>query len=185
MNMSRFYKDFFNEIAIQLKSTEVLSLEKISQALKFAKLKKKKIILIGNGGSAALASHVSVDLTKNAKIRSVNFNEADLLTCFSNDYGYQKVFSKSLDFYADKGDIVIIISSSGCSKNLLEAAKIAKKKKLILFTLTGFSKSNPLKKMGQINLWVNSKAYNIVETIHQIWLLSIVDRIIGKMEYSS
>lgn len=183
--MIKFYKNFFNEIDAQLKFTDVVLLEKISQALKLARLKKKKIIIIGNGGSSAIASHVSVDLTKNAKIRSINFNEADLLTCFSNDYGYKKVFSKSLEFYADKGDVVIIISSSGSSKNLLEAAKVAKKRKLILFTLTGFSKTNPLKKMGQINLWVNSKAYNIVETVHQIWLLSIVDRIIGKMEYSS
>ena len=183
--MTKFYKFFFNEIDAQLKCTNIVSLEKISQALKLAHNKKKKIIIIGNGGSSAIASHVSVDLTKNAKIRSINFNEADLLTCFSNDYGYKKVFSKSLEFYADKGDVVIIISSSGSSKNLLEAAKVAKKRKLTLFTLTGFSKTNPLKKMGQINLWVNSKAYNIIETVHQIWLLSIVDRIIGRMEYSS
>ena len=96
---------------------------------------------------------------------------------------YRKVFSKSIEFYADAGDIAIIISSSGKSKNLLEAAKICKKKNILLFTFTGFSKSNPLKKMGNINLWVNSRAYNIVENIHQIWLLSIVDRIIGKSEY--
>ena len=79
--------------------------------------------------------------------------------------------------------MVIIISSSGKSKNVLQAAKICKKKKILFYTLTGFSKSNPLKKMGNINLWVNSKAYNVVENIHQIWLLSIVDRIIGKTEY--
>ena len=80
---------------------------------------------------------------------------------------------------------MIIISASGRSKNLLEAAKICKKKKILLYTLTGMSKSNPLKKLGNINLWVNSKAYNIIENIHQIWLLSIVDRIIGKTEYSA
>ena len=130
-----------------------------------------------------MASHVSVDLTKNAKVRAINFNEFDLLTCFSNDYGYEKVFEKALDFYADKGDIVIIISSSGKSKNLINAAKFAKKKKLFLITLTGFSKNNPLSKLGNINLWVNSKAYNIIETIHQIYLLSVVDKIIGKTEY--
>jgi D-sedoheptulose 7-phosphate isomerase len=155
-----------------------------NQILKI-KNNKKKIIVAGNGGSAAISSHFSVDLTKNAKIRSINFNEADLITCFSNDYGYQKVFSKSLEFYADKGDIVIIISSSGKSKNLIEAAKFCKKNKIQLFTFTGFSKSNPLRKMGSINLWVNSRAYNIVENIHQIWLLSIVDRIIGRTEYSA
>tara|TARA_X000000950_G_scaffold283148_1_gene383388 strand:- start:1587 stop:2138 length:552 start_codon:yes stop_codon:yes gene_type:complete len=183
--MKNFYEKFYIEINKLLSNSDTLSLEKIAKSLISANRNNKKIIIFGNGGSAAISSHVSVDLTKNAKIRSVNFNEADLLTCFSNDFGYKKVYSKSLEFYADAGDVVIIISSSGKSKNVLEAAKICKKKKLLLYTFTGFSKSNPLKKMGNINLWVNSKAYNIIENIHQIWLLSIVDRIIGKSEYSA
>jgi D-sedoheptulose 7-phosphate isomerase len=183
--MTSFYKNFFEEININLINSNLKKLEKIFKTLSLVKKKNKKVIIIGNGGSASIASHVSIDLTKNAKIRSINFNEANLLTCFSNDFGYEKVFSESLKFYADKGDVVIIISSSGCSKNLLMAAQIAKKRKLTLITLSGFLKSNPLKKMGNINLWVNSKAYNIVETVHQIWLLSVVDKIIGKMEYSS
>ena len=183
--MTSFYKNFFEEININLINSNLKKLEKIFKTLSLVKKKNKKVIIIGNGGSASIASHVSIDLTKNAKIRSINFNEANLLTCFSNDFGYEKVFSESLKFYADKGDVVIIISSSGCSKNLLMAAQIAKKRKLTLITLSGFLKSNPLKKMGNINLWVNSTAYNIVETVHQIWLLSVVDKIIGKMEYSS
>ena len=183
--MKNFYHKFFNQIGDLLNQSDISSLDKIAQNISSLKKKKNKVIIFGNGGSAAISSHVSVDLTKNAKIRSINFNEADLLTCFSNDYGYEKVFSKSLEFYADKGDVVIIISSSGRSKNLIEAAKICNKKKILLYTLTGFSKSNPLKKMGKINLWVNSRAYNIVENIHQIWLLSIVDRIIGRTEYSA
>ena len=183
--MQNFYKNIFDEINSLLKQTDYFALEKITKSLIFAKKKNKKIIIFGNGGSAAIASHVSVDLTKNARIRSINFNEANLLTCFSNDYGYKKVFLKSLEFYADKGDLVLIISSSGKSKNLLEAAKFCKKKKIMFCTLTGMSKSNPLKKLGNINLWVNSKAYNVIENIHQIWLLSIVDKIIGKTEYNA
>lgn len=183
--MKRFYRNFFQEVNLNLTNSNLEKLEKIFKTLLLVKKKNKKVIIIGNGGSASIASHVSIDLTKNAKIRSINFNEANLLTCFSNDFGYEKVFSESLKFYADKEDVVIIISSSGCSKNLLMAAQIAKKKKLTLITLSGFLKSNPLKKMGNINLWVNSKAYNIVETVHQIWLLSVVDKLIGKMEYLS
>jgi len=183
--MKNFYSKIFEEISHILKQTDIVALEKIAKSLISTNKKNKKVIIFGNGGSAAISSHVSIDLTKNARIRSINFNEADLLTCFSNDYGYEKVYSKSLEFYADRGDVVIIISSSGKSKNVLEAAKICKKKKILLYTLTGFSKSNPLKKMGNINLWVNSKAYNIIENIHQIWLLSIVDKIIGKTEYSA
>lgn len=182
--MKNFYRNFFEEINNLLNQSDISSLDKIAKTLSSLK-KKNKVIIFGNGGSAAISSHVSVDLTKNAKVRSINFNEADLLTCFANDYGYEKVFSKSLEFYADRGDVVIIVSCSGRSKNLLEAAKICKKKKILLYTFTGFSKSNPLKKMGNINLWVNSKAYNIIENIHQIWLLSIVDKIIGTTEYSA
>jgi len=183
--MKNFYKNIFDEIDKLLSQTDFRSLEKISKSLISVNKKNRKVIIFGNGGSAAISSHVSVDLTKNAKIRCINFNEADLLTCFANDYGYQKVYSKALEFYADRGDAVIIISSSGKSKNMLEAAKICKKKKLLLYTLTGFSDKNPLKKMGNLNLWVNSRGYNIIENIHQIWLLSIVDRIIGKTEYSA
>ena len=180
-----FYQSIFEELNFLLKQTDYDSLDKITESLVSANKKNKKIIIIGNGGSAAIASHFSVDLTKNAKIRCVNFNEADLLTCFSNDFGYDKVFSKSLEYFADKGDFVIIISSSGKSKNMINAAKICAKKKIFFCTLTGFSKTNPLKKMGNINLWVKSKSYNLIENIHQIWLLSIVDKIIGKTEYKT
>mgnify|MGYP000117642559 CR=1 FL=1 len=90
-----------------------------------------KTIFAGNGGSAAMASHVSVDLTKTAGIRSVNFNEADLLTCFSNDYGYENWLSKSLEFYADSNDFVVLISSSGSSPNMLNAAKFCQRSKIL------------------------------------------------------
>ena len=83
--------------------------------------KKGKILIFGNGGSSAIASHVSVDLTKNARIKAINFNEADLITCFSNDYGYERWIEKAIDFYADYKDIVVLISSSGRSKNMINA----------------------------------------------------------------
>jgi D-sedoheptulose 7-phosphate isomerase len=148
---------------------------KIVKILKVIKKAKKKVILVGNGGSAAMASHVSVDLTKICKIRAVNFNEADLLTCFSNDYGYENWVQKALSFYADKGDLLICISSSGQSKNIINGAKFAKKIGCKVVTLTGFDKKNKVRKIGHVNLWLNSKNYNLVEMTHHIWLLSIVD----------
>lgn len=141
------------------------------------KKKKKKVVIFGNGGSAAIASHFSVDLTKIAKVRCVNFNEYDLITCFANDYGYENWMKMAIDFYLDKGDILILVSSSGSSKNVLKAANFAKKKGIYLITFTGFKKNNPLTKKGKINIWVNSKVYNHVENIHQIQLLSIADLI--------
>ena len=145
---------------------------------------KNKIMIFGNGGSAAIASHVSVDLTKNANIRCTNYNEADLITCFANDYGYERWIEKAVDFYADQNDVLILISSSGKSKNMINACKSARNKKISkIITFTGHDKDNPLSKLGDISFWINSKAYNFVENTHQIWLLAICDLIIGKREY--
>lgn len=143
----------------------------------------KKVIFIGNGGSAAMASHCAVDFTKNARIRCTNFNEADLITCFANDFGYEFCFQKALEFYADPGDVVVFISSSGRSSNILRAAEYAKEIGLFVATFTGFSSDNPLYSLGDLNLCVNSHAYNVIEMTHHIWLLAVCDLIIGKAEY--
>lgn len=138
-----------------------------------------KVILAGNGGSAAIASHVSVDLTKNAGVRSVSFNESDLITCFANDFGYEHWLSKAIEYYGDSGDVAVLISSSGQSPNVVNAATCARDQGLTVLTLSGFTADNPLRTVGHQNLWVNSSSYNIVETVHQAWLLSCVDYIIA------
>tara|TARA_B100000945_G_scaffold291970_1_gene266871 strand:- start:834 stop:1409 length:576 start_codon:yes stop_codon:yes gene_type:complete len=150
-----------------------------------AKKNGNKIIFAGNGGSAAMASHCAVDLTKNAGVRAINFNEADLITCFSNDYGYEKWVEKAVEFYCDKGDTLVLISSSGNSLNIINAALVARKMDINIITFTGFHGNNKLSDLGDINVVVNSKAYNIIEMTHHIWILSIVDMIIGKAEYSA
>jgi len=142
-----------------------------------------KTMIMGNGGSAAIASHVAVDFSKNAKIRMVNFNEADLITCLANDYGYKHWMSKAIEIYGDEGDQVILISSSGSSANVVNAAKTSKEKGYKIITFTGFDENNPLKSNGEINFWVDSRAYNIVEMVHHIWLLAVCDAVIGKAEY--
>tara|TARA_B100001057_G_C22871493_1_gene959164 strand:- start:4433 stop:5008 length:576 start_codon:yes stop_codon:yes gene_type:complete len=147
--------------------------------------KGKKIIFAGNGGSAAMASHCAVDFTKNANIRAINFNEPDLITCLSNDYGYENWVSSAIEMYADEGDHVVLFSSSGNSKNMLNAAKFVKANDLFLTTFTGFSKKNLLRKEGNFNFWVNSNAYNIVEMTHHIWILSLCDLLIGDAYYSA
>ena len=186
MSDKDFIKKYLEDFSSLVKSNDQI-VEKIIKAKDIflnSKDNGAKIIICGNGGSAAIASHVSVDLTKNAKIRSVNFNESDLITCFANDYGYEKWVEKAVDFYADSKDILVLISSSGKSLNMVNAAKAARNKKISrIITFTGHDKDNPLSKLGDINFWINSKAYNFVENTHQIWLLTIVDLIIGKREY--
>ena len=170
-----YLADYLNKLSELMIDYDHEDFFKIIKILRQIKKNKKKVILVGNGGSAAMASHVSVDLTKLCKIRAVNFNEADLLTCFSNDYGYENWVQKALSFYADKGDLLICISSSGESKNIINGVKFGKKIGCKVITLTGFDKKNKVKKIGDINLWVESKNYNIIEMTHHVWLLSIVD----------
>ena len=186
MSDKDFVKAYLEDFSALVKSNDQIVEKIIKTKDVFLKSKENgaKIIICGNGGSAAIASHVSVDLTKNAKIRSVNFNESDLITCFANDYGYEKWVEKAVDFYADSKDVLVLISSSGKSLNMVNAAKAARNKKISrIITFTGHDKDNPLSKLGDINFWINSKAYNFVENTHQVWLLTIVDLIIGKREY--
>ena len=186
MSDKDFIKEYLGDFSSLIKPNDQI-VEKIigtRDILVRAKKNNAKIMIFGNGGSAAIASHVSVDLTKNANVRSVNFNEADLITCFANDYGYEKWVEKAIDFYGDNKDVLILISSSGKSQNMINACKAARNKKISkIITFTGHNKDNPLSKLGDINFWINSKAYNFVENTHQVWLLTIVDLIIGKREY--
>jgi len=145
-----------------------------------------KVILVGNGGSAAMASHVAVDLTKNAKVRAVTFNEPDLITCFANDFGYERWLEKAIEHYGEAGDVLIAISSSGKSANILNAcAAAARQQFAAVITFSGFSPDNPLRQLGQENFWVDSRAYNLVEMTHHFWLLALVDLIIGRSEYAA
>jgi len=176
-----FFENYLTQVNAHIKDVDAKLLQAAVRKFKETQKKGRKLIFVGNGGSAAIASHVAVDLTKTAGIRAVNFNEADLLTCFANDYGYEHWVEQALGFYADKGDLVVLISSSGKSNNILLGAAKAKKMGLDVITFSGFKKDNPLRSMGSLNFWVNSKSYNFVEMTHHIWLLAIIDKIVEGM----
>ena len=173
-----FFNSYFDELSVRLRDASVEQLSDLFQAFGGARDKGGKVILVGNGGSAAIASHVAVDLTKAARVRAINFNEADLITCLGNDYGYENWMAKALEFYSDPGDVAVIISSSGQSQNVVTGAKAARELGLQVVTLSGFQATNPLRKLGDLNLWVNSATYNVVETTHQSWLLAVIDRLV-------
>ena len=185
---NNFLTSYFRDLS-QLIEPDQITLEKlILLKKKMVEVHKdgKKTLIFGNGGSAAMASHFSVDMTKNAGIRCVNYNEADLITCFANDFGFENWVAKAVELYGDAGDLLILISSSGKSLNMIKAVESARKVKFSsVATFSGFKEDNPLNTSGDISLWVNSKAYNFVENTHQIWLLSLVDLIIGSREYSA
>lgn len=145
-----------------------------------SKIKKNKIILIGNGGSASICSHMATDFSKVHKIPAISFSSDSFLTCFSNDYGYENWCKKALEIFCDKNDLVILISSSGNSDNIVLAAKHCKKHKIKFITMSGFNKNNKLNKFGNINFWVNSRSYNYIEMTHHIILTSICDYLVNR-----
>ena len=143
-----------------------------------------KIFFVGNGASASLSSHAATDLTKQGKIQSLSFNDHNLITALSNDYGYENWVRKTIELYALKRDLVIFLSVSGNSKNILNAAKSCDKRGIKYFSLTGHKKNNSLNNRSKNYIWVDSMSYNSVEIIHHLILLNIVDSIIGKNIYS-
>ena len=156
------------------------SLIQVREMWEEVRTNRKKVIFVGNGGSAAIASHCAVDLTKNTGIRGVDFNEASLITCFSNDYGYANWVAEAIRCYADDGDVAVLISSSGRSPNILSAAAQTNRSGLSVVTFSGFDSDNPLRECGSVNLWVRSHVYNVVEMTHHIWLVAVIDMIAEK-----
>jgi len=144
----------------------------------------RKLLLAGNGASASIASHLATDFSKQGGVRAMAFNDANLITALGNDCGYENWIAKALDFYADKGDVLILISSSGKSPNVVKAAQRGKELGLYVAAFTGFAKDNPLGAVSDINFWVDSRSYNIIECTHMIWLTAVVDLLIGASEYS-
>jgi len=172
-----FFDGYFDELSRRLHDATIEQLEALCRIFASTRERGRKILLAGNGASAAIASHVAVDLTKAAGIRAVTFNDVDLITCFANDHGYEQWIAKAIECYGDAGDVAVLISSSGASANVVNAARHARTRGLGVVTLSGFDPDNPLRTLGDLNLWVNSRSYNIVETTHQSWLLAALDNI--------
>ena len=186
MDKQKYLEKYFTDLRniMNFDEEKIQKLITVSETLLNANNSGKKTLIFGNGGSAAIASHFSVDITKNARVRCVNYNESDLLTCFSNDFGYEKWVEKCIEYYGDTDDVAILMSAGGNSQNMLNGAKKAREKKFNkIITFTGNEKENKLSKLGDINFWIDSKAYNLIENAHQALLLSLVDLIIGKSEY--
>lgn len=138
-----------------------------------------KIMFVGNGGSAGIASHLAIDYSKNGSLRAVAFNDAVALTCLSNDLGYDRVFSEQIALHARSGDLLVAISSSGASANILNAVKAARAAGVSIVTLSGFSPENPLRRTGDVNFYVRSNAYGFVEVAHLALCHAVLDIELG------
>jgi D-sedoheptulose 7-phosphate isomerase len=135
------------------------------------------IYIVGNGGSAAVASHALTDFINACHLRAYTLHESSLITCMANDFGYEEAFKLILKSTFRKNDILIAISSSGNSPNIHAAVETAKTMGGIAVTLSGFNEGNKLNKMGYLNFWLNSHDYGLVEIGHLFLLHNIADRI--------
>lgn len=175
---------YFGEIATLLQSSSLFEqLDQAKALIEAMQHKGGRLLLAGNGGSAGIVAHAAVDFTKQAEVPAMTFNEPGLITALSNDYGYELWVQKAFEFYAQPYDILVLVSVSGTSKNLVNAANTARAGGHKVITFTGKNSHNDLRQLGDVNFWVDSHAYNIVEGLHMIWLTSIVDMIIGKSVY--
>jgi len=134
-----------------------------------------KLIFIGNGGSAGIASHMAADYSKSANLRALALNDASMLTCLGNDYGYEQVFAKQIEFHGRPGDFLVALSSSGRSANILNAVEAARGMDCTVMTLSGFTPDNPLRAMGDMNFFLASDAYLFVEVGHMALCHAILE----------
>ncbi len=173
--ISDYIKKFCNIIRLgELQKKKIIQISNLLKKLS----NKNTVHIFGNGGSASIASHFSMDLTNNSKIRCLSYNDPAIITCYSNDFKFENWVSRAIAKYGKKNDVLILISSSGKSKNMINGIKSAKRKKFKkIITFTGFEKKNYLSENSDINFWINSKEYNIIENSHQFYLLMIVDLI--------
>ena len=175
MNYSSYFKKYNKTIYELINNLNSNLIEQSVKLIQKSIKKKSRVYIVGNGGSASIASHVSVDFVKVARVPSATFNNSNLITCFANDYKYENWVVEAIKAYSSKKDLFILISSSGTSKNIVKAAQYCKKNNIDLITLSGFKKNNPLSQSGNINFHVESEDYNFIEMTHHIILVSIVD----------
>ena len=139
------------------------------------KKNKGTLYFIGNGGSAGICSHMAIDYTKNGKLPSKALLDGATLTCIGNDISFDSIFSEQIKFYCQNNDLLIAISSSGNSDDIINAALEAKKIGMKIITLSGFSENNKLRKLGDLNFYLNSNQYGYVEIGHALLLHCALD----------
>jgi len=175
--------DHLTQVAVTTSLGQAIDIaEAVNQIMSLARRAHtagNKLIFVGNGGSAAIASHMATDYSKNGNVRAMALNDSSMLTCLGNDLGYERVFAKQIELHARAGDLVIAISSSGRSANILNAVKAARAAQCTVLTLSGFAADNPLRGLGDLNVYIDSDRYGFVEIGHLTICHAVLDFICG------
>jgi len=162
------FDDFFASAEIREGITEAVEILKPS----------RRVIFIGNGGSNAICSHMMEDYMKMAGKQTLSFSDAALITCFANDYGYENAMAEWINFVYQDGDVLVAVSSSGESLNILNAVQKHRAKDGNVITISGFKRDNSLSKTGVVNFQTPIENYGIVECFHQVILHAILDELV-------
>ena len=184
--------EYINELFMKLENTEIWQgtagkcgdyeegIQLLIQVFTEHKRKQSRLFFFGNGGSSAIASHMTADFMKNGGMKTYSLYDTSVTTCMGNDYGYEHIFSRPLEFLGNPGDLLVAISSSGNSQNIVNAIQAAEDKEMQVITFSGFQRDNRISSMGIYNIYVPSNQYGIVESIHNLVLQQIVDTIMGR-----
>ena len=192
MNYFKNYSDSFNQALTNLKITDSngdpiateSSFERLCELSEKTKQLKKKKIFVGNGASAAFANHMALDWSKNGGISSLSFADSALLSAVANDCGIEEMYSFPLSCHGNLGDMLIAISSSGNSPNIINAIKVARTKKMFVVSFSGLTPSNQIRYSGDLNFYVPAKTYGVVECAHQFLLHVWLDKFMSIKEWS-
>lgn len=186
------YNEYIDELIYNLKETKFYNksgdtysdydeaMDRLVGMFLEVKASGKKVFFVGNGGSAAIAVHMTADFMKNGGMRTYSMYDSSVTTCLGNDYGYEYVFSKQLESAGDAGDLLVAVSSSGNSANIVNAVEAAREQNMKVVTLSGFKPDNRICSMGDCNVHVPVCKYGIVESIHNLILQQIVDVLMEK-----
>ena len=157
-------------------------LQEANMEVEFFKFQKafythNRIIILGNGGSNSVASHISQDYMKFHGKKVSILSDPSMITMLTNDFGYDWAYQKFLEYYVEIDTLVIIMSSGGESENMINCLNWCEENKVSYGVLTGFSENNTIRKNAKNSLWnyhINSDSYGVVECVHQIFLHGVV-----------
>lgn len=174
----KWIKEYLSRAAEKTMACDLEELAKFHAVVSKVRDKDGTIYFAGNGASTTIASHAALDIGNQLGMKCVAMNDPNVITCFSNDFGYENWVMRFVQLNCREGDAVVLVSSSGNSQNMVNAAKQAKEQGVDVVSFTGFSDSNPLRAESDVALWVDSDEYNLVETIHMTWIVSVCDHFI-------
>lgn len=194
-NMTGYYQNFVASVVSGLRAIEITDVNgeqldpdegffRFCEASEKIRQAGRAQYLCGNGASAAFANHMALDWTKNGQVRTFSFSDSSLLTALGNDFSGEEVFAAALRLYAQNSDLLVTISSSGNSPNIVKAINTARELGMVVATISGLRPNNLSRSLGDLNFYIPGKTYGIIECAHQVLLHIWLDRFMGITEWN-